>query len=696
MYKLTFLVPLIVLCSISHLEAQTTTTIIPVASTWKYWDLPSLPASDWHTGSYSDATWSNGAAELGYGDGDEVTPILYGGNTSNRNPTAYFRKNISLSTYNSSNTYAATLKIDDGAVVYVNGQEVYRNNLPTGAVGYTTLAVDAFINENAIANFNIPASYFTAGNNTIAVEMHQAVVTSSDLSFDLQLIQTTINNTNGAPTTNWLKAIGGSAMERANAVVAISSGCVVTGTTSSTNGDMQGSSNVGNCNTDIWVSEIDNNSNIIWKKFYGGSNYEEGVSIVKTTDNGYAILGTTYSNDGNVTNNRGNADIWLLKTNNTGDIQWQKNYGGSGIDKGSEIQTTSDGGFVVVGSTTSNDGDITGNHGNTDFCIVKLDANGNIQWKKVIGGSSWDIATSIQTTSDGGYIVGGHTGSVDGDLASTNNKGHDAWIVKLDANGAIQWNKIFGGDELDELYSVEQAADGYVFVGTSNSFNGDLNATPSNLDAWVVKTDFNGTIIWSQDIAGSGFERLIGLQILADGNMLISGYSSSNDNTISATQGNQDAWLLSMSSTGSTNWQQLVGGTLNEEFLAIQQGSNGAIYAVGYTTSNNGNITNYHGQEDALVTQLGQISFVGVASTINPSDFNLYPNPASEMVNMQFMNQIPMSIAILDISGRNIHTISKNTQEIVTLSTESLAAGYYLVRADFGNYTMCKPLVIKK
>ncbi len=176
---------------------------------------------------------------------------------------------------------------------------------------------------------------------------------------------------------------------------------------------------------------------IEWQKCLGGSKTEIANSIQQTTDNGYIVAGTTWSKDGNVSGNHGGYDFWVVKLNSSGGIQWQKCLGGSDEDMANSIQQTTDGGYIVAGYTKSNNGDVSGKHGWSDFWIVKLNSAGQIEWQKCLGGGISDYAKSIQQTTDGGYIVAGFTESNDGDV----NGWHlgfdydwpstDFWVVKL-------------------------------------------------------------------------------------------------------------------------------------------------------------------------------------------------------------------------------------------------------------------------
>ncbi|MBS1576273.1 MAG: metallophosphoesterase [Bacteroidetes bacterium] len=185
------------------LQLYAQTTIIPYGSSWKYLDNGSNQGTTWTAASFNDAAWAAGNGQLGYGDGDEATILSYGSNANNKYITSYFRKTISITNVSQYSGYSFSVKRDDGIVIYVNGTEVYRNNMPTGAIVYSTLASTAASDDGATAQTVIlPASAFIEGNNTIAVEIHQNAGTSSDISFDLQLTGTLV------PTSTSLVAYG--------------------------------------------------------------------------------------------------------------------------------------------------------------------------------------------------------------------------------------------------------------------------------------------------------------------------------------------------------------------------------------------------------------------------------------------------------------------------------------------------------
>lgn len=211
-------------------------------------------------------------------------------------------------------------------------------------------------------------------------------------------------------------------------------------------------------------------------------------------------------------NSRGCGDFWLVSLNASGQIQWQRTIGGTENDSPFSAVATSDGGWITGGISES---DISGEkteslRGVSDYWIVKLDQNGNIQWQKTIGGNRLDVLRSIKQTDDGGYIVAGSSYSgVSGEKTEPSrgiNATLDYWILKLDANGAIQWQKTYGGDNYDEVWSVIQTSDSGYLVGGFSASNANYDKTENcrgNADYWVLKLDASGAIQWQRTLGGS-------------------------------------------------------------------------------------------------------------------------------------------------------------------------------------------------
>jgi PKD repeat protein len=242
----------------------------------------------------------------------------------------------------------------------------------------------------------------------------------------------------------------------------------------------------------------------VWQKCLGGSASDFGSSIKQTSDGGYIVAGGTNSTDGNVTGNHGPQDAWVVKLDKSGDVVWQKCLGGSASESGSSIEQTSDGGYIVAGYSSSNDGNVTGNHGSQDAWVVKLDQSGDVVWQKCLGGSSIDYGSSIKQTPEGGYIVAGYSGSNDGNVTG-NHGSRDSWVVKLDENGNVVWQKCLGGSSIDYGRSIERTSEGgYIVAGYSGSNDGNVTGNHGKDDYWIVKLAFQAPVADFSAIPTSG------------------------------------------------------------------------------------------------------------------------------------------------------------------------------------------------
>ncbi len=343
---------------------------------------------------------------------------------------------------------------------------------------------------------------------------------------------------------------------------------------------------------------------IQWAKCFGGSNGEFPSSVQQTTDGGYIVAGTTNSTDGDVTGSHGVLDYWIVKLNSIGVLQWQKTLGGGGDDLAYSIEQTSDSGYIVAGYTNSTNGDVTGNHGGLDYWIVKLNSIGVLQWQKTLGGSGDDRATSIQQTIDGGYILAGNTDSNDGDVTGNHGTG-DFWVVKLNGSGAIQWQKCLGGSFEEQAYSIQQTTDGgYIVSGLTGSNDGDVIGNHGSSDYWVVKLSNVGAIQWQKCLGGSGGDNDARIHQTTDGGYIVAGTTTSSDGDITGFNGLVDYWITKLDSLGVLQWQKTLGGSYLEWNYSIQQTTDGGYIVSGRSDSNDGDVTGNHGLTDIWVVKL--------------------------------------------------------------------------------------------
>jgi hypothetical protein len=400
-----------------------------------------------------------------------------------------------------------------------------------------------------------------------------------------------------APTISWQKTLGGTAYDQGESVQpTLDGGYIVCGIATSNNGNVTGNHGFG----DVWVVKLDSDGNIQWQHAYGGSNDDGGFSIVQTPDGGYVIAGTSTSTNGDATTNYGGVDWWIIKMNATGVLQWQKSYGGSNTDIPYEIQVTADHGFVAVGYTNSTAGNVTGNHGGEDYWVVKMDSAGNLQWQKTLGGSLQDRGLSIRQTTDQGYAVCGFTYSNDGDVTG-NHGGSDCWVVKLNSGGALVWQHVFGGTSDDQANSVRQTLDGgFVFGGQTASSNGDVTFNHGFTDLWLVKLNSAGMLQWQQSLGGTMVDQAYAVRQTPDGNYVAVGSSFSSDGQVTGNHGGYDYWFVKANAIGNIIWQKSLGGTSVEEALCVEVTDSG--YAVcGGTLSNDGDVSGNHGDFDYWV-----------------------------------------------------------------------------------------------
>jgi predicted secreted protein len=297
----------------------------------------------------------------------------------------------------------------------------------------------------------------------------------------------------------------------------------------------------------------------LWLKTFGGCNNDYGMAVLQTSDGGYIITGSTNSFGA------GGSDYWLIKTDAAGDTLWTKTFGKDGDDYGKAARQTSDGGYIITGTTNSFGA------GSADCRLIKTDASGNIIWTKTFGGNSNDEGNSVRQTSDDGYIITGYTKSYGAG-------GADYWLIKTDTSGDTLWTKTFGEGSDDYSRAVLQTSDGgYIIAGYTNSFGADF------YDTWLIKTDAAGDTLWTKIFGGNGssYEECYSVQQTTDGGYIIAGKTWSLSNGAS----NADVSLIKTDSSGNIIWAKTFGGNLFEKGSCVQQTSDGGYIVTGYTES---------------------------------------------------------------------------------------------------------------
>jgi len=347
------------------------------------------------------------------------------------------------------------------------------------------------------------------------------------------------------PAVQWQKTFGGSDSDSGYSVQqTYDGGYIIAGVTYS----------FGAVWSDVYLIKTDSTGNFLWQKTFGGSDFDWGYSVQQATDGGFIIAGTTCSFGDPL------GDVYLIKTDPNGNLLWQKTFGGSSDDYGSSIQRTSDDGFIIAGATGSF-GDPNG-----DVYLIKTDSAGNLQWQKTFGGSGTEYGYSVQQTSDGGFIIAGWTYSFGA-------KYSDVYIIKTDPNGNQEWQKTFGGKYNDYGYSVQQTSDGgFIIAGMSYS-----NARGT--DIYLIKTDPNGNQEWQKTFGytDDGFS----VQQTIDGGFIIAGDTSTYVQWPFPGKYQSDVYLIKTDSDGNEVWQKTFGGNSNDSGRSIQKTSDGGYIVAG-------------------------------------------------------------------------------------------------------------------
>lgn len=413
----------------------------------------------------------------------------------------------------------------------------------------------------------------------------------------------------------------------------------------------------------VRVNYYDNNQvpEIEWEKCYGGSGKEFAPEVNLSENGGYFISGTTFSNNGDVTFNRGRGDFWVVKTDNYGKMEWQNSYGNPGIyvdEMFNSAQSTKDNGLIIAGWTnfvddtlasngpsrgyivkidsvgkaewqkcfsylyldnlisvrqTKDNGFIlagetewmeTGFHGEIDAVLVKLDKSGNLEWGKCIGGSKLDKIFSITTTPDEGYCVVGLTSSKDGDML-IHDMSHEIFVMKLNKIGNIEWENFYGGSRLDICNSIINTYEGgYLISGYTYSNDGDIKGNHGETDYLVMKLDKSGNIEWQKSLGGSASDSSCSALQTPDCGYLIMGTSKSSDGDVTGSSTKEDYWVVKLDEFGSIKWQKSFGGNAGEEGKSIRLTKDGGFIVGGFSYSNDSYVSGNHGFGDYWIVKL--------------------------------------------------------------------------------------------
>jgi hypothetical protein len=466
---------------------------------------------------------------------------------------------------------------------------------------------------------------------------------------------------------------------------------------------------------DYWIVKIDSAGKKEWDKDFGGLFADKLYAVKQTADGGYLLAGESASGiNGDKTQPlKGNTDYWIIKTDSAGTKLWDKDFGGTDYNYLNCMIATNDGGFMLGGISSSPAGGDKSQPtwGGWDFWIIKIDAQGNKIWDKDFGGSDHDYLNAIEQTADGGYLLGGHSLSDAGGDKSQANKGlYDYWIVKIDSLGTKQWDKDFGGILNEYINSVHQTNDnGYILAGISeNGINGDkTQPTWGGLDFWIIKTDSSGNFLWDRDYGGNDDEDFFGnITAYANCDLLLAGISYSNTSGTKTEDnlGVEQSWLVKIDSAGNVKWDKTIFTEGHDEEGYAIQTSDGCIAIANYTT---GGIAGYKSMDNRDSSLLANrtadywiVKFCdstltsSVNETVQNAGVILYPNPASEHLNIKTGIEGQSEVNIYDITHRKI--LYRTFINSIVFNIKEFETGIYFVEVKNNQSIIFKGKLIKE
>lgn len=484
------------------------------------------------------------------------------------------------------------------------------------------------------------------------------------------------------PAIAWQNSLGGPGNDGVqSAILDQDNNIVFAGVSGSVGGDV----NTNQGGSDFWVVKTTKTGNVIWEKSFGGSGGDSAKSIGVADDGGYIVMGTSTSNDGDVPGNKGGIDILIIKISKDGDLEWSKNFGGTDDDTGTAIVKANQG-YLVTGYSYSNDGDLTMNQGMLDLWVFKIDLNGQLIWQKNLGGSKIDAGFAA-TAIEGGYLVAGETFSNDGDVGAGLGE-YDGWILKLDEDGNILWKKHYGGTGDDNIRTISATKDGgFVIGGFSRSvFPG---SPPKGWDDfWFAKMDSNGNVQWQKTYGGSGVDYGYAIKEMTDGSYWIAGSSMSFDGDVKDNYGGRDCFVGKLDTNGNLLFGRNYGGSGNDECFSIVELQDGVV-VLGRSKSNDFDVIGNHGGYDAWMMKFLdnnlQTSDTAVQNTVS-----IYPNPAKDILNVKTNDQVLKVEVYAAASGQLLKTLKGKI-----FNVSSLPSGIYLLKITTNKQVISKKIIIE-
>jgi len=456
---------------------------------------------------------------------------------------------------------------------------------------------------------------------------------------------------------------------------------------SSLSGKTGKKTDVNNGDLDYWLWKMNEKGDLDWQKSFGGNKSDLLQCVKLTKDAGFILVGTSDSDIGihKKDSCRGKEDIWIIKLNAQGGEEWQKTIGGSGQELVQTISETTDGGYIIGASSSSDQSgekEING-RGALDYWIIKLDSKGNIEWQKTYGGIYNDILKSLVPTYDGGYIVGGYSNSPESIDKTERNLGPgDYWILKLDKLGELEWQKTLGGDRDDNFQTLIQTKEGdYLIGGNSNSgvSNAKSKSNRSGTDFWVLRMDKQGEIVWQETYNFGKLDILTSIVEEKEGTFILAGFAKSE--VIGTKKQDKedvnDYAIIKIKADGEEIWKKTVGSAAEEILQKVIITRDGGYLLTG---TSNGKASKDKkssvGSNDFWVVKLKNEK----KPKEEKESIEAFPNPTNQFTNVIIGYEYEKgTCAVYDLAGRQLQKFDINKDRTIPVDLANLPQGIYII-----------------
>jgi hypothetical protein len=448
---------------------------------------------------------------------------------------------------------------------------------------------------------------------------------------------------------------------------------------------------------DFHLVKLNPQGDEVWEKYFSGKNHDFLSATVNTQEGGFLLAGTSYSGKGldKKEESKGGSDIWLIRINEFGDELWQKTLGETSDEEARAVIQTTDFGFFVAGNVTLREPQGSKGYGSKDILIVRLDKNGKELSQLVLGGKGLDEGEKMIPTKDGGALLGVYSRSNLGGSKKTENFGEgDYWIIKLNKDGKVEWEKNFGGKGDDHLRTLALTSTGYLIGGESRSERSGNKTVgiEEGTDLWLISLDERGEEIWQKSYNFKNRDVLMGMSVLhasddkSSKGILLGGYTQAEGRI---ENDDETFWMLYLDQNGNEQWRKHVKGesSKREERLSdIKLNRDGSIILAGTSAEE-------LGKENWKIVKLGDKQ---IDKLIEKQDIKIYPNPVSDYAYVEIgFDFKEADIILYDMGGRQLQTL--NTKNKVTkMNTQALIQGAYLIVIKTDTNKTANAKLIKK